>query len=83
MCVRACAGLLDEGELTQALTLLNVINVKEVARPLSYNRTSLVRSHLWKGLVQTFVNVCGNGQGEITYDSFVKLLWQVTKRRKA
>ena len=40
-----CAGLLDEGELTQALTLLNVINVKEVACPLSYNQTSLVCSH--------------------------------------
>jgi hypothetical protein len=40
-----CAGLLDEEELTQALTLLNVINVKEVACPLSYNQTSLVCSH--------------------------------------
>jgi Ca2+-binding EF-hand superfamily protein len=30
-----------------------------------------------KGLVKTFVNVCGNGDGEITYENFVKLLWQV------
>ena len=35
-----------------------------------------------KGLVSTFVNLCGNGQGEITYDSFVKLLWQVMCNRR-
>ncbi len=28
--------------------------------------------------MRTFVNVCGNGEGEITYDAFVRLLWQVT-----
>ena len=28
------------------------------------------------GLVHTFVDVCGGGSGEITYEDFVKLLWQ-------